>query len=111
MRNLIPIFCLLLFGCDLSDFKFPEVPKHQDSTEGIQSENNKKADTPRIPAPKYSTNQSTTNQQDPQKNSNPSTTSLREGNRFIPTPLVKTNKQDVAVDRIRDQWDTGSPSV
>ena len=86
MRNLIPIFCLLLFGCDLSDFKFPEVPKHQDSTEGIQSENNKKADTPRIPAPKNSTNQTTTNQQDPQKKFQPINHFITRGKPIHPYP-------------------------
>ena len=86
MRNLIPIFCLLLFGCDLSDFKFPEVPKHQDSDQGIQSENDKKTDAPQSPAPKYSTNQSGLNQQDPQKKFQPVKHFITRGEPIHPYP-------------------------
>ena len=86
MRNLTSIFCLLLFGCDLSDFKFPEVPKHQDSDEEIQSENDNKTDAPRIPAPKYSTNQSTTNQQDSQKKFQPVNHFITRGKPIHPYP-------------------------
>jgi hypothetical protein len=85
MRNLIPIFCLLLFGCDLSDFKFPEVPKHQDSTEEIQSGNDKTV-TPRSPAPNFSTNQSELNQQDPQKKFQPVNHFITRGKPIHPYP-------------------------
>ena len=86
MRNLIPILCLLLFGCDLSDFKFPEVPKQQDPTEEIQSENDKKAETPQSLDPKYSTNQITTNQQDPQKKFQPVNHFITRGKPLHPYP-------------------------
>ena len=85
MRNLIPILCLLSFGCDLSEFKFPEVPKHQDSTEEIQSENDK-AVTPRSPAPSFSTNQSELNQQDPQKKFQPVNHFITRGKPIHPYP-------------------------
>ena len=43
MRNLIPIISLLLFGCDLPDYKFPEVPKDENLKEP-QIENTEKLD-------------------------------------------------------------------
>ena len=85
MRNLTPIFCLLLFGCDLSDFKFPEVPKHQDSTEEIQSENDKTV-TPQSPVPNYSINQSGLNQQDPRKKFQPVNHFITRGKPIHPYP-------------------------
>lgn len=91
MSNLIPIFCLLLFGCDLSDFKFPEVPKHQDSNDEIQSENEIKTDAVRIPAPMHSTNQSATNQQDPQKKFQPVNRFITRGKPIHPFPSNLSN--------------------
>ena len=66
MRNLIPVTSLLLFGCDLPDYKFPEVPKDENLKEP-KIENTEKLDILDKPIPPSMTNDSIKHKQNPDK--------------------------------------------
>ena len=66
MRNLITVISLLLLGCDLPDYKFPEVPKDENLKEP-KIENTEKLDILDKPIAPSMINDSKKQKQNPDK--------------------------------------------